>query len=357
MEVSQLDMYSRRRPSSRYRGFNIAVTTDVGTVEYFMHMAITKFNANLFRLQITDPAMEGVDLNTYMEWVDSLFPTIDKTIEVANVRGAKIILALHTAPGGVKTNIFGRQKHRVFTNSDYEHAFYEVWKMISSRYKNTPEILGYDLLNEPRVRGFSKLAPIYAAAGKIIRKRDRYTKLIFSPPFGNPTKIHGFERYMPELNDLGKNRNWYTVHMYWPMKITHQGIPDANCEFPYSDGSDTYPSVGLTKMKMRGILKRARAFQLKHDVQIYVGEYSCARWSGYPRNENRIRWLTDAISLFEEYKWRHTYHAFGAGAMWDLEGPFRYCDNVCQPHCSHENVWGEAAEVVRTYFSRNLGER
>ena len=56
------------------------------------------------------------------------------------------------------------------------------------------------------------------------------------------------------------------------------------------------------------------AFQKKHNCRIYVGEFSAAIWA--PGAE---KYLADCISLFEEFGWDWTYHAFREATVWSLE--------------------------------------
>ena len=57
-----------------------------------------------------------------------------------------------------------------------------------------------------------------------------------------------------------------------------------------------------------------RAFQEKYGAKIYVGEFSAVCWA--PGAE---KYLEDAISVFEEYGWDWTYHAFREWPGWSVE--------------------------------------
>ena len=65
---------------------------------------------------------------------------------------------------------------------------------------------------------------------------------------------------------------------------------------------------------LRRTLEPVRAFQKRHHARIYVGEFSAASYA--PGAENYLR---DAISLFEEYGWDWTYHAFREADVWNVE--------------------------------------
>ena len=57
-----------------------------------------------------------------------------------------------------------------------------------------------------------------------------------------------------------------------------------------------------------------RSFQEKYGAKIYVGEFSAVCWA--PDAE---KYLEDVISVFEEYGWDWTYHAFREWPGWSVE--------------------------------------
>ena len=57
-----------------------------------------------------------------------------------------------------------------------------------------------------------------------------------------------------------------------------------------------------------------RKFQLEHGAKIYIGEFSAIAWA-----EGADRYLADCISIFEEYGWDWTYHAFREWPGWSVE--------------------------------------
>ena len=57
-----------------------------------------------------------------------------------------------------------------------------------------------------------------------------------------------------------------------------------------------------------------RQFQLRHGAKIYVGEFSAVAWA-----EGADIWLRDILSVFGEYGWDWTYHAFREWDWWSVE--------------------------------------
>ena len=65
---------------------------------------------------------------------------------------------------------------------------------------------------------------------------------------------------------------------------------------------------------LRGRLQPVRNFQLAYGVPIYVGEFSAIRWA-----PGAAEYLSDCISIFEEYGWDVSYHAFREWDGWSVE--------------------------------------
>ena len=63
-----------------------------------------------------------------------------------------------------------------------------------------------------------------------------------------------------------------------------------------------------------GKLGAVRDFQLRHDAIVYIGEFSAIAWA-----EGAGEYLTDCISIFEEYGWNWSYHAFREFTGWSVE--------------------------------------
>ena len=100
--------------------------------------------------------------------------------------------------------------------------------------------------------------------------------------------------------------------MYQPGRFTHQGVL-----FP-KNPPVSYPGVIDGKMWDREALlanmQPALGFARRYRVQMYVGEFSAARWA-----PGADRYLADATSIFEEQGWDWSYHAFREWQGWSLE--------------------------------------
>ena len=329
---------------------------DVGTITNVITKGVNDFGANIFRVQIVDPGHRVNDWNAeeYQQWFDEQLVHVQAAADTAQSLNAKIIIDIHHPVGGVKQPLIGPPKNRIFLEEWARQEFIKHWQQIATQFNGHEGVLGYDLVNEPHIRRYRKLAPLMIEVGKEIRKIDQTTRIIFSTRYGHIDSIRGYENYIDEIKAL--KRIWITVHLYWPMSVTHQGIPNSSCNIRWPIGGKLYPTAKVNKAKMRSQLERVREFQRKHRVRIYVGEFSCARWSGYPTSNNPYNWLKDALEIFERYNWRYTYHAFHEAGIWDLEFGNDPCPDPCQIHCSEERQETDRTLLIKSFFERNAQE-
>ena len=103
----------------------------------------------------------------------------------------------------------------------------------------------------------------------------------------------------------------YEVHLYAPMKFTHQGVSQG-CPCEPTRWPDA--AKGWNREYLRSILAPVREFQLKYGARIYAGEFSAIAWA-----DGAEKWLADAISVFGDYGWDWTYHAFREWNGWSVE--------------------------------------
>jgi hypothetical protein len=267
-----------------------------------------EWNANLVRWQINHPnAKSGtvMDIAKYDLWLDSEIKDLDKLLEAALRYRFKVVIDLHTPPGGRS----GDMSLRMFSESKYNEHFVEVWKRLATRYKGHPAVWAYDLVNEPVANlnpapGMDYLTTQTRAA-KAIRAIDtKTTILVESLEMDNP-------RTFRELVPIDVSNVVYEVHMYEPGGFTHQGVGGQRTGIVYPG---KIHDVYYDKEKLREILKPVRDFNLAYNAHIYVGEFSAARWA-----PGAAKYLSDCIELFEEYGWDWTYHAFREWDGWSVE--------------------------------------
>ncbi len=265
------------------------------------------WNVNLVRGQMSrnwGQIGTELDLDDYDRWLDGKLDHLEQAMNWGKEFGIRFIIDLHALPGGRNAS----RNMRMFVEKKYGDHFIEVWKRIAKRFKGHPQLYAYDLVNEPLQ---SLPAPpdydywnLQRRAAEAIREIDPDTPIV-AESVDNQMAAFAY------LSPFKMHNIIYQVHMYAPASYTHQRL----------DGRGpavVYPGVINGEMwdkeRIRKELQPVIDFQKRHGCRIYVGEFSAITWA--PGAE---RWLEDAISLFEEYGWDWTYHAFRESPCWSVE--------------------------------------
>ena len=273
---------------------------------------LAAWGATLVRFQINRnwrQPNDNQDLAEYAAWIDSRLDNLADVLSWCGARGMKVCVDLHAPPGGKR---HGDLAMNMFFEERWANAFVETWRRIATRFRSHPALYGYDLVNEPDQRVPAPISywEIQRRAAGAVRAIDPDTPIIVESNLADSPAAF---RY---LSPLAMDNVIYQVHVYAPMAFTHQGVygrrrsngPSDLC-WPGANGSERWDRDFL-----RRVLAPVRDFQMRHGARIYVGEFSAAAWA--PGAENYLR---DCISLFREYGWDWTYHAFREASVWDVE--------------------------------------
>lgn len=304
------------------------------------------WGANLIRWQLLVGGMKAKPedpgyLQEFDERMNILLNDLDRVLEQAARLNIQVVIDLHTAVGGLmpESEKVGYYRDKaVHYRKEYADYFVALWKRIALRYRGNSVIWAYNLMNEPWQ---NKPAPydyyrLQLAAAKAIREIDPDTPISVEPTqMSNPVAF-SYLPLFPLKNII------YQVHMYEPMEFTHQfvHIPAFVKEVAYPGNTARYGRVDRETLKK--LLQPVRDFQLKYGARIYVGEFSAVRWA-----PGADRYLEDLISIFEEYQWDWTYHAFREWSGWSVEHSGRRDDDC--PAAADTN----RKKVLLKYFSRN----
>lgn len=287
----------------------------------------TNWKANVARFQLTGyvpgPGAAG-DFNAYRVWLDAELAKLDTFLPQAHANHMYVVIDLHVPPGA---SVNGSM--RLFQGQEYQDALVNTWQYISNRYKNETTVWGYDIVNEP-VEGFMPLSlmgwnELATRVGQAIRVIDTTHAIIVEPEFGADSS--GFDYLTPLSGVAGVV---YSPHVYNPQSYTHQGVNGA-----------AEPVSAPTQATLQAAILPARNFQLDYNVNMYVGEFSAARWA-----PGAATYLDNAITLFDTYGWDWSYHAFREWNGWDLEYP---SSHLTDPHPTTT----DRQQVVKSRFSNN----
>ena len=270
------------------------------------------WGANLVRYQMTEDffrhgEMAGGDA-AYDRWLEGQLDRLARDIlPWARKYGLKVVVDLHVPPGG---RVAGSSMDwAVYYDRALAERLIGWWRKIARRFKGNDDVIyGYDILNEP-VQTKPATAfdwwDLQHQAAKAIREADAKTPVIVeSLDWDSP---EAFAEMKP-MTDVGPVI--YQAHMYRPQAFTHQGTGSIKV------GGAKWPdlSKGWNREYVRERLAAVRAFERRTGAKIYIGEFSAAIWT-----EGAEKYIGDCISVFAEYGWDWTYHAFREWGGWSVE--------------------------------------
>eukprot|EP01136_Pigoraptor_vietnamica_P010522 Opistho-1_new@48236 len=329
-----IEFYTDKSP--RLRGMMVPTFLDEAGVR-----ELGRWGANHIRWQLTwegfpYSAADKANKEEYRNWLNGVLAHVDKMLPVCEELGIKVLIDLHTLPGGRMEDY----NHRMFTDKAWQDEFVSIWKEIATKYKDNPTVWGYDIANEPqdgRVENGALNWPTMASVvAHEIRAIDANHPIIVEARGGDLGTLERFQIIdVPGVV--------YSFHMYVPHSFTHQNISGKNKVFRYPG------YVGLkrwNKEALRKVLYGIKDWQVKNNAQIYVGEFSAIRWAP---GDDAYNYLKDCIDIFEENNWSWAYHAFREYHGWSVEhGNVKEDETTAKEATSRQQLFMDA-------FKKNTG--
>lgn len=276
---------------------------------------LASLGANHVRWQLT---WEGFPLSpadtaspeAYLQWLRQSIWYTKALLPLCDSLHLRVLIDLHTLPGGRVLEGSKYLGYRMFREKRFLETFRQAWVEIVLAFRNETAVWGYDLANEPEdytplVMTWAQLYPQIAAQVRALDSRK--ILVIEGAPSGSKeglVRLRPLPQFAPVV---------YSFHMYTPGAFTHQGIYDfpTGISYPGTAEGSYWDSA-----KLRTVLQPVRDWQLKNNVAIYVGEFSAVRWAP---DGSAYRYLSDCISLFEEWGWSWAYHAWREWDGWSVE--------------------------------------
>lgn len=285
------------------RGFNLGFRSGATLTEDDFSV-LAKSRAKVVRVMLRLTRCDGC---VEYELDQSQLDYLDSAVAAGRRFGFRVILNFAPQPGGKRAEYWSDPRLR--------ESLVSHWTRLAAKFAGDPTVIAYDLLNEPNPHGFfgreqgqREWREIFERLIVGIRKVDATKAIVVEPaPGALPSAFRGLE-------PLPFSGLVYSVHMYEPHELTHQGIGKFGDVMRYP--TLAAPVGRLDIDALRRHLEPVRQFQRKHGVPVYVGEFSIVRWAP---GDSAFRYVADLLSLFEEYGWTWTYHAFREAPAWDAE--------------------------------------
>ena len=163
----------------------------------------------------------------------------------------------------------------------HKKRFLAFWSQISEHYKDYPENLYFELLNEPHGRLTGKVwNEILAEAIRIIRATNPSRKIIVGP--ANWNGINGLDSLIiPENNE----NIIVTFHFYTPFEFTHQG---AEWIHPSPPVGKKWIGTDAERSQITSLLDTAVKWSKEHgNIPLFLGEFGAYCKADM---DSRVRW-------------------------------------------------------------------
>jgi len=184
----------------------------------------------------------------------------------------------------------------------HKERFVALWKQIGEHYKDYPNSVIFELLNEPE--GNLKAAEwnaILKDALAIVRKSNPHRMVVIGPDNWNDI------RRLETLELPKEDRNIIvTAHYYLPFKFTHQGASWAG-EVSKEWLGTKWTGTEEEKQMIRKDFDDAAAWAKKNDRPIYIGEFGAYEKADM---DSRIRWTKFVADEAVNHGFSYTYWEF-----------------------------------------------
>ncbi len=302
---------------TRLRGFNVVLPDHGILVE-----AAKRWGANHVRFEIYPRELAKRWKCTKSEAWDRYLRELPAYLDKAKELGLLVVIDVHTIPYFKGAEYTGKG---VWKNPATLVQLKRVWRELAIVCADRDEEIWFDLLNEPLdMTQFPKEPANWRkwAQELIYDIRRINTKAWIVVETGPGSHCWGFADF-PLLKDPA-NKVIYSAHVYQPFDFTHQAIQDGAVfrnrargykfkSYPgnFADAGSTVGPGRWDKHKLRREYAAVRDFQLKHNVRIWVGEFSAGAF--VPGSE---RYVQDCIDMFEEYGWDWAFHSLHENPVW-----------------------------------------
>lgn len=252
------------------------------------------------------------------ELIEAGFARLDRVVSLLGRHGIYTILDLHAAPG--------RQNHHWHSdNATHEAAFWthrhfqdravHLWEALAERYRDRPEVAGYNPLNEPADESGVVLPAFYRRVHEAIRAVDPHTTLFLD---GNryATDFSCFDEPFPNTV--------FACHDYALAGIA---------------GATGYPGTVRGEWVDRAVLEREflrrSEYMRRTGTPIWVGEFGPVYPRHRPDDSWRFQVLADQLSIYREHE-----------ASWSL-WPYKDIGLQGLVHTTPDSPYARRIEPVR----------
>ncbi len=187
----------------------------------------------------------------------------------------------------------------------HKARFLSFWTQIAEHFKDYPDTLFLEILNEPDDKFTPELWNEWLAEAHAIIRRANPTKTIVIGS-ANDNWITYLEKLeLPE----GDTNIIATVHHYFPLEFTHQGAAWVSWDDSTKWLGNKWMGTDEEKKAMTDIFDVGAAWSKKHNIPINLGEFGTYEKADMA---SRVRWTKFIADSATERGWSFHYWEFCA---------------------------------------------
>ena len=282
------------------RGFNLGNALEAPTEgewgvvvkdEYLEIIAAAGFNS--IRLPVTWPT-RTIEEPPFLI-AETFLSRVDHIVETALGLDLTVVLNNHH---------FDALNENPAANRDW---LLSIWRQLSEHYKNYPDELFFEILNEPH-GAFNDDAQIWhtlaADALRIIREKNPFRMVVIGPISWN--SVHYLQGFQLPEDDRGIIA---TFHYYDPFHFTHQGASWVG-EHANDWLGTTWMGSQDERTDVNKAFDAAAAWAQEKNRPLLMGEFGAYNTADM---NSRYRWTDYVCRAAEKRGFSWTYWEFGAG--------------------------------------------
>lgn len=339
-QTQPLSKYDKWLTPSYFRGFNATIWSnvidDVLTQEDFNDLKATGANLAILQTQglVKDTFPYGSNDPFYIEGLDAL-------VNYCRNAGLYYVISVRSGPGRRDVWEEGEglvKPSTIWTNKKEQKLYANMLKEIVQKYLGDKLFVGLDMIQEPNpydddayglpldvldrrlTADGIDVNHIYSIFIDSIRTVDPDLPLIVQSVHWSDPEYFS----LIELQD--DDKIIYNTHCYNPHEYSHADKPKRS-KYPGTFWVNTLDREEFwDKDFIRNtILAPVRAFQVKHNVPILLGEFGLQYAQGGGK-----QYLTDMVEIAYEFGWHFTFWSFRADPVFNYELMGKnYWNTVC----------------------------
>jgi len=248
---------------------------------------------------------------------------LDNLIAQAANAGLKVVISFRTGPGRSEAtfNYFppGYENENVWSSQAAHDAWVAMWTYTANRYRDNPNVVGYDLMVEPnsnhKLYNDFDPAHFYALHGGTLSDWNPLAKDITlgirtvdtTTPIIMCAMSYGSIFWLNYIVPTGDSKTVYSVHYYEPFNYTNQD-PPSTITYPGNFDPDGGGVVTVNKAWIEGeFLPPINDWKAAHpSLPLMVGEFGVVRYAG-----GADQYMADVTSVFEAANLTHFLWVWG----------------------------------------------